>query len=177
MLRECQLLTEKSREMIWLLIIFCMAVAISPLMWIKASPRQRQIQQCREIARGLSLKVNIQRRPDARESERKLEAVGYWLAWGDSNIPQPWTLHRYSSRGWESQWEGWNWIVDEAPPEWQAQIQNALNLLPADAQAIVVNGSGVGVIWQENGDESTVHKIKDCLTNLKEKGGIFAIEG
>lgn len=163
--------------MIWLLIIFFMAVAISPLMWIKASPRQRQIQQCREIARGLSLRVKLQRRPDARESERKLEAVGYWLAWDDSNIPRPWTLHRYSNRGWESPWEGWNWIVDEAPSEWQPQIQNVLTLLSADVQAIVVNGSGLAVIWQEKGDESRVHIIKECLTTLKENAMNFTVEG
>lgn len=163
--------------MIWLLIIFCLAVAVSPLMWMKVSPRQRQIQQCREIARTLSIRVNLQRRPDARESEQRLDAVCYWLLWDDRCRPQPWILHRYSNRGWQSQWEGWHWIVGEASSEWQPLIQNTLALLPADVSAIVVNNYGVGVFWGENGDQLMVHKIKDCLATLKQKGRNFAIEG
>ena len=156
--------------MVWLLIIFCLAVVLSPLLWMKSSPRQRQITQCREVARSLAINVNIHRRPDARESEQRLDTVFYWLRWRDNKQVEPWVLHRYSSRGWESGFEGWQWISGQASAEWISTIELVVALLPVGVTAIIANKEGIGMVWDERGESSTVREIHHCIEKLREKG-------
>ena len=61
--------------MTWLLIVFGTALVLSPLMWLKQSPHQKRIAELRRQANVASLQVSLHRRPDAREDERRLEAV------------------------------------------------------------------------------------------------------
>jgi len=156
--------------MVWLLIIFCLAVALSPLLWMKSSPRQRQITQCREVARSLTINVNIRRRPDARESEQRLDTVFYWLRWRDNKQMEPWILHRHSNRGWQSDFQGWQWISRQASVEWTPIIELAVASLPSGVTAIIANRQGVGVIWDERGKPSTVEEIHGCIDQLRKKG-------
>ena len=156
--------------MVWLLIIFCLAVVMSPLLWMKSSPRQRQIAQCREVARSLALNVSLHRRPDARDSEQRLDMIFYWLRWKQAVELKPWVLHRFSRRGWESSYQGWRWISGQASLEWEQSIALAVSSLPSGVSAILVNGSGVGVLWDERGDAVAVHKIHNCIETLRKKG-------
>lgn len=156
--------------MIWLLIFLVLAVVISPLMMMKNSLRQRSITHHRDIARKLSIKVSLQRRPEARDSEDRLEAVCYWRPWSVDIKANHWVLHRYSQRGWPSAWPNWYWFQAEAGDDWQLCLQAMLNILPATISAIVVDSSGVGLIWNEHGDEATVHKINTQLESLIKKG-------
>jgi len=154
----------------WLLIIFCLAVALSPVLWMKSSPRQRQITQCREVARSLTVNVNLHRRPDARDSERRLETVFYWLRWQEATDVKPWVLHRFSHRGWESGYQGWRWISGQASAEWDPSVQQALSLLPSGVSAILASGAGIGVLWDERGEAATVREIHRCIERLRKKG-------
>lgn len=156
--------------MVWLLIILCLAVVVSPLMWMKNSPRQQKIKRFRDLARELSIKVSLHRRPEARDSEDRLEAVCYWRPWDGYVKSKNWTLHRYSERGWPSAWKNWQWFQAEASAEWSACLHEMLSKLPDNVSAIVVNNSGVGIYWDEKGDESNVYTIGVCLKGLIEKG-------
>ena len=156
--------------MVWLLILLCLAVVISPLMWMKNSPRQQSIQRFRDIARKHSLKVSLQRRPEARESENRLNAVCYWHPWGADIKPKHWVLHRYSKRGWPSPWQDWHWFQSEASIEWLACVEDVISELPENVSAIVVNSTGIGMFWDEKGEDSTIEKINLCLGSLIEKG-------
>ena len=156
--------------MVWLLILLCLAVVISPLLWMKNSPRQQSIQRFRDIARKNALKVSLQRRPEARDAENRLDAVCYWHPWGADIKPKHWVLHRYSKRGWPSPWQNWNWFEAEASAEWCVCIADIIDALPENVSAIVVNSSGVGMFWDEKGEDSTIEKINLCLGSLIEKG-------
>jgi hypothetical protein len=156
--------------MIWLLILFCLAVAVSPLLWMKSSPRQLQITQFRKLARELGINVNLHKRPEARESEKRLDCMFYWLPWRDSRGVKPWVLHRHSNRGWQSNFQGWRWVDDQADILWATMLAETLNRLPSGATAIIVTRAGVGVIWDERGETPTVHQICDCVEQLRKKG-------
>ena len=156
--------------MIWFLIIFCLAVAVSPLLWMKSSPRQQQITQFRKIARELGVYTNLHKRPEARESEKRLDAMFYWLPWHDRKQVESWILHRYSKRGWESEFQSWYWVDKKASSAWSTIIAEITNSLPSGATAIIVNSAGVGLIWDERGEPSSVHQICDSVKQLREKG-------
>lgn len=156
--------------MVWWLILLCLAVVISPLMWMKNSPRQQRIKRFRDLARTLSIKVSLQRRPEARETESRLDSVCYWRPWNADIKVKSWVLHRHSQRGWPSPWQGWHWFQAEAGTEWSNLLTDSLQILPEGVTAIVINNSGVGLIWNERGEDDTVETIKHSLDNLIEKG-------
>ena len=156
--------------MSWLLIIFCLAVAVSPLLWMKSSPRQQQITKFRNVARELGINTNLYKRPEARESETRLQCMYYWLPWCDRKKVQPWILHRFSNRGWQSEFQNWRWVDNKATASWSTIIDDTLNTLPSGVTAIIVNSAGVGLIWDERGDLSVVHQICESVIQLREKG-------
>lgn len=156
--------------MIWLLIIFCLAVALSPLMWMKASPRQQQVTATRAKARRLSINVNICRQPDAIDSETRLDAILYWLPWQKDTVNQVWVLQRRTRRGWESSFDGWRWVNNEADPSWQQIIELIIQGLPAGISAIVANKEGIGMVWDERGGEDLIDNLHQILINLRKKG-------
>ena len=156
--------------MVWLLIIFCLAVALSPLMWMKSSPRQQQVMMCRKKALSLSIKVNMCRQPDALDSEKRLDAIFYGLPWQQDPLDESWILHRRSRRGWDSCFDGWRWINAEANTAWLETISSTIECFPSGVSAIVANKEGVGVVWDERGDADLVQKLHQCLVNLRKKG-------
>jgi hypothetical protein len=156
--------------MVWLLIIFCLAVAVSPLLWMKSSPRQQQVMACRKKARSLNLNVTICRQPDALDSEKRLDAVRYDMAWQADKSNQSWILHRRSNRGWDSCFEGWRWLEAEADPAWLKIIGTSLETLPLGVSAIVVSQRAIGVIWDERGDADLIENVHYSLNRLRKKG-------
>lgn len=156
--------------MIWLLIIFCLAVALSPLMWMKATPRQQQVMATRAKARSLSINVNICRQPDAKDSETRLDAILYWLPWQKDTVNQVWVLQRRTRRGWESSFDGWRWVNNQADPSWQQIIELIIQNLPAGISAIVSNKEGIGMVWDERGDKELIHNLYQNLIKLRNKG-------
>lgn len=156
--------------MVWLLIIFCLAVAVSPLMWMKSSPRQQQVMANRKKARSLTINVNICKQADASDSEDRLDAIFYWLDWQQDNLNESWVLHRRSNRGWESCFDGWRWINQEADKAWLEVIGSIIDDLPSGVSAIVTNKQGIGVVWDERGDGVAVNNLHQYLIKLRDKG-------
>jgi hypothetical protein len=156
--------------MVWLLIIFCLAVAVSPLMWMKSSPRQQQVMVNRKKARSLTINFNICKQADASDSENRLDAIFYWLDWQQDNLNESWVLHRRSNRGWESCFDGWRWINQEADKAWLEVIGSIIDDLPSGVSAIVTNKQGIGVVWDERGDGVAVDNLHQCLIKLRDKG-------
>ncbi len=156
--------------MIWLLIIFTLAVVVSPLLMMKSSPRQQQISSCRQAARSLSISVNLHPQPDARETEKRLVTTLYWLPWQTERRPKPWVLHRCSDRGLHSRWSNWYWLPNRAGSQWEDVLDDVLCQLPSGVTAVVLNNSGVGVTWDERSDSAVVSTLHSCIERLQKKG-------
>ena len=155
--------------MTWLLIVFGTALVLSPLMWLKQSPHQKRIAELRRLASLASLQVSLHRMPDAREDERRLEAVCYRLPWQDTDCRQDWVLQRISSRGWPSEYQGWFWMAQDAGEQWDDLLAATVSNLPEGVGAVVASAQGIGVIWDERGDQSELNQICDFLHRLREK--------
>ncbi|MGB0449407.1 MAG: hypothetical protein ACPGF6_02365 [Porticoccaceae bacterium] len=167
--------------MTWLVILFGVAVVVSPLMWFRQSPRQKLITELRRAANSMGLQVSLHRRPDAREDETRLECVCYRLAWLDDSSRQNWVLHRHSKRGWKPDSPvlssaGWLWTIAEAAPEWAATLEETVADLPSGASAIVANKAGIGIIWNERDDAADLEKVAQNLKKLQQIAKKFADE-
>ena len=162
--------------MTWLLILFGIAIVISPLMWFRQSPRQKLITELRRTANSMSLQVALHRRPDAREDETRLETVCYRFPWPDDSCRQSWVLHRSSNRGWESEISGWLWTIAQAKYEWREILEQCTAELPAGVSAIIANNAGIGVIWNERDDATDLQKIAQNLKKLQQTAKKFADE-
>jgi hypothetical protein len=165
--------------MTWLLILFGVAIVVSPLMWFRQSPRQKLITELRRTANSIGLQVSLHRRPDARDDESRLESVCYRLPWLDETCRQNWVLHRYSNRGWEfdnadANSRGWRWTIAEASPLWRPLIEEVVADLPTGVSAIIANKAGVGMIWNERDDASDLQNIADKLRKLQQTAKKFA---
>jgi hypothetical protein len=153
--------------MAWLLIIFIIAVVVSPLMWFKQSPYQKRLAELRSGAAAVNIRVSLHRRPDARESETALETVCYKMRWEGSDGQRNWVIHRFSGRGWESPWTGWQWVQSEADLSWHEILLEILPELPLNVTAIIATEADVGAIWSERGDHHDLLKIAESLGKLK----------
>ena len=160
----------RRNSMVWLLIIFCLAVAVSPILWMKSSPRQQHITDCRKKARGLSINVNLRHCPGAPEAEQRLDTVYYWLPWLEAKKVQGWILQRSSRRGWDSLFTDWRWVNNEANKEWYEVINFCLSELPEGVTTIQVSNEGVGLVWDERGAIDLIDKIHISLLELRQKG-------
>ena len=154
--------------MTWLVIIFAIAVVLSPLMWFKQSPRQKRISQLRSAAAGLNLQVSLHRRPEARETEGALSSVCYKIRCGQESPHSAWVLHRFSTRGWASHWEGWQWFNHQADGSWSDVVEDIVKDMPEGVSAIIMQSTSVGMIWDERGDEEQLGQIAKKLMQLKQ---------
>ena len=155
--------------MSWLLIVLLVAIVLSPLMWLKQTPRQQQITTLRAQARQAGIQVSLHRRPDAREDETRLESVIYFLPWLKPDQAHEWVLHRFSARGWDAQFPGWRWTLKEASPEWSSSLAPLLLELPEGVTAIVASPRGIGFIWDEKGDQNQIARFADGLRQLQKR--------
>jgi hypothetical protein len=153
----------------WLLIGLCVILALSPLVWLKPSSHQKRVAELRRQAGILSLHVNLRCRPDARDGETQLDSVCYRLPWLSEGHNDNWVLHRYSQRGWESHCDGWRWFSNQADPSWATSLSKMVTQLPFGVSALIANREGIGVIWDERGDQSDIRQIFDCLQLLRQE--------
>ena len=154
--------------MIWLLIAGVILTILSPLLWMRSSPRQKHIDHLRSSARTAGVQVILHRRPDARDDEVRLETVCYRLPWRGLKVADHWVIHRYSQRGWESLFSGWRWFQGEAENGFFQSLDEAIVCMPESVSAIVCNASGIGVTWGEREDTQAVVTICARLSDLRE---------
>ena len=155
--------------MSWLLILFIIAVVISPLMWLKQSPHSKRMTELRGLANTLSIQVSLHRRPDAREDEKALEAVCYRMPWLQRDCDQSWVLQRFSQRGWDSHCEGWRWTHHQADPVWDSLLGEIIPQMPSGVTGVIANRVGIGLIWDERGNAQDLKKMSENLQALRKK--------
>lgn len=153
--------------MTWLLIIGVMGLAISPLLWMRSSPRQKHLESLRRYARTQGVQVILHKRPEARDSETRLEAMCYRLPWRDVSVPQDWVLHRYSQRGWAAPIEGWFWFRGEPSIDSEELLAEFVCELPDSATAIICSAAGIGLIWRELESLETLERLCALLVKLR----------
>jgi len=146
--------------MIYLLIIFVLALAVAPLLHFAPSKHQRRIARLREFAALQGLFVEFRSIPEATLSSAELSghAPGKTIYYG-LRIPATGRSRRESG-AWLNGEQGWRSIPrGGAVP---AQFEK----LPPGIFAASVDPGSWGIYWQEAGDEVEIAVISNVLSSL-----------
>ncbi len=157
--------------MLWLLMFFLLVVAISPLMMMRQSPRQRRHSALRSAALGRGVKVSLVARPDGRASGSRghggQQYARYWLALEKPQQAAGAVLHRIDDNGWESAYPGWVWRDKASDRRRDPVLAELIAQLPVGVLALSWDGGSVGAIWDERGELDDIGALCDRLTALK----------
>lgn len=140
----------------WWVILF-IAVALSPLVWLRPSPRQRDQMAVRLAARRQGLGMQL-----AQED---------WPYWMEERAPARCAqYHRPRRQGGDS-WCFWQvtpglWQDRWREPCSDAQLLSQLSRLPGDAYKIEANRQMISLFWGEQGGEPALQTVAAVLAEL-----------
>lgn len=139
--------------MSYLIIAAVILLAITPIFWLKPTPRQRQLEALRYAAQRTGFQVRLAARPGVKIGPPRLDVALYFLPWTepvDQRDPEAcrWLLVRQSFEGQWSPWEGWRWLTP-GPASLREAIAEVLPLMPESACALEASSLGVGFYWDE----------------------------
>jgi hypothetical protein len=139
--------------MSYLLIVFVVMVALSPLLSMLPSKRQRQLADLRQAAASAGLYVELLPTPVAADAPREV-LYGCRRQRGDK--PSSGRV-RYQRE--EAQWRA-------IARTWPAERLELLPELPAGVSEIREDGTGISVIWDEQGAPEDVEMIARILRRM-----------
>ena len=135
----------------YLLILFVVMVALSPLLSMRPSPRQRKIAALRESAALGGLNVMLLDHPEPAPESGPQPFYRRLRRGDDPRLPA--RTHCALQNGC--------WTVVQGQPN---GTQLALLAdLPEGVSALVADAGGVGVFWNEQGETSDVERLGQCL--------------
>lgn len=158
--------------MTYLLIVLVMAIIVSPMLWLRQTPRQKLISAMRQAAAREGFHIRLVNPPDAREGEGHLEYVSYTLPWRGKTPQEPlprmekWLLVYETRRGDPSPWTGWQWLGREANPAINDVIGNVIGKLPTGVKGLEASAAGLSIYWQERGEVADIAIMGEQLSTL-----------
>ncbi len=148
--------------MIYLLIIFVIALALAPLLHMVPSKYQRRVARLREFAALQGLFVEFRSVPDGAltAAESAGHTPGKTIYYG---LRHPTTGRMDRSRAaWVYSDQGWRSL-----PRGRA-VPTSLESLPSTVFAVSRDEGSCGIYWQERGDELEIRQIQQVLNRLIE---------
>lgn len=159
--------------MSYLIIALVLLLAITPIFWLKPTPRQRQLEALRYAAQRAGFQVRLAARPGTKVDPPRLDVALYLIPWTrpvDQRDPAAcrWTLVSQSFEGKWSPWEGWRWLTPE-PSSLREVIAEVLPLMPESACALEASSLGVGFYWDERpaDPEATLPVMLPAMQSLR----------
>ena len=159
--------------MTYFLIIFVLMIIISPLMWLRQTPRQKLTIDMRKKATNLGMIVKLSATADSRKEKKRLNCVTYKLKWHPESVElsglniEDWTLIKSNKRGEISVWPGWRWLDGQPSHKIMNKIELVIKKLPISVSALQVRSDGLLVYWNEEGDAVDVNNIYESLLILR----------
>lgn len=144
--------------MTWWIVILLIGLALSPLAWLRPSPRQRGQIEMRLAARRLGLGMQL--------------AQQEWPHWLPFNPPAHCAqYHRGRRAGHSDVWSYWQiapgeWINQWREPCADTEVLARLVELPADVYKVEAGRQMIALYWGERGDQSDLQKVVRVLAEL-----------
>ncbi|MBD3896310.1 preprotein translocase subunit YajC [Halomonas sp. ML-15] len=136
----------------WLLIAFIVALIVSPVMWLKPSPKQKRVMRLRAHAAKAGVRVKLAAPP--------LHAAGKLMPsyrWGyPKERPGPRFVavrETAASNVLKSVCHGWRWRIEPLRPLPEAihrRLEALLTRLPQDALVLESDEHGLTLWWYES---------------------------
>jgi len=148
---------------IYLLIIFVIALALAPLLHVVPSKYQRRVARLREFAALQGLFVEFRSVPDGTltVAESAGHSPGKTIYYGlrfptTGRMDRPRAAWVYSEQGWRSLPRG-------------GAVPIVLEGLPSAVFAASRDEGSCGIYWQERGEEPEIRQIHQVLNRLIEE--------
>ena len=151
----------------WIIVFVIVTIAVTPVIGLRGSNRQKKIVKMRRRARDLGMQVNLHRRPDAEDDDRDLDFVCYKLLWKTDLVADSYVLHCCSARGLDSSVSGWRWFNGKPDPELAAVFESVISDVPDSTVGILCDQIGIGIIWKENTTIGVVDSIHMMLLQMQ----------
>lgn len=150
----------RTTAVIYLLIIFVLALALAPLLHVVPSKYQRRVARLRELAALQGLFVEFRSMPDGALSaaESAQHSPGKTIYYG-LRIPASGTMDRPRA-AWVKSDLGWRSLPRGGV------VPAALADLPRAVFAASCDEGSWGIYWQEDGEEPEIRKICGVLNDL-----------
>jgi hypothetical protein len=156
--------------MTWLIILFAMLLAISPVLWLKPSPRQRRVARLREAAMKVGVVVKLESPP--LHDERGVMPAYRWPY--PPRRPGPdFVLVReeQAADALASFGHGWRWRIEPLrplPEAAKACLEALVTRLPKDALVLESRASALTLWWWESQDFPRFSTYLDDFTALRD---------
>jgi hypothetical protein len=141
--------------MTWWIVLLLVGAALSPLVWLRPSPRQRGQMELRLAARrqGLGMQLGQQEWPHWLEVQPPERCAQY---------------HRGRRAGRRDSWAYWQTAPGRWCNQWREPCVDALMLerlcsLPADVYKVEASAQMVSLYWGERGGEAELRKVAEWL--------------
>ena len=146
--------------MIYLLIIFVLALALAPLLHVLPSKYQRRVARLREFAAVNGMFVEFRHIPEGALSaaESAGHQPGRTIYYG-LRIPASGRMER-RRRAWVYGEEGWR-----SMPRGRS-VPAPLADLPEGVFSMSIDEESCGIYWQESGEEAEIEKIYGVLERI-----------
>lgn len=146
--------------MIYLLIIFVLALALAPLLHVVPSKYQRRVARLREFAALQGLFVEFRSVPDGTltAAESLGHSPGKTIYYG-LRIPATGRMDRPRA-AWVNSDQGWRSLPRGGV------VPSALEELPRTVFAASSDEGSCGIYWQEGGEEAEIRQIQQVLNRL-----------
>ena len=136
--------------MAWVLIIFVIFVALSPLLSMRPSRRQRHIADLRQQAAIGGMLVQLQPLPQTTDSGLRPFYSRRRVRQEDQARPS--VIYRRTAQGWLS-----------AQQKIAPRVRPLLAAMPAGVSHVSDTDLAVGAFWDENGSEDDLQQIDKLL--------------
>ncbi|QTP59856.1 preprotein translocase subunit YajC [Billgrantia antri] len=167
--------------MVWLVILAAMLLMISPVMWLKPSPRQRRIVPLRNAAAKAGVRVVLEKPP-----LHGIETAMPGYRWSyPAAAPGPHFLLVRASEASDLLKPcvaGWRWRIEplrSLPQAAREPLEALLTRLPQDALVIESNESAITLWWWESqtAERFTTYlddfrRLRDALAGRADRGGV-----
>lgn len=146
--------------MSYFIVALVVAAVLGPVMWLRPSPREQQLQRLRSQARQEGLHVHLRAvPPNHGEGDRVVEPaiMAYIRPWSEqerkSHLPAKFTMPFF-----DEQWQDYRsrGIIS----------QELLGGLPDSCRMLEVNSEGLIVYWRERGDEARITKMASAMEQM-----------
>lgn len=164
--------------MVWVVIAIALMLMISPVLWLKPSPRQRRIVPLRNAARKAGVTVKLEKPPLHGET---VAMPGY--RW-DYPVERPgprFVLVRdaEASEALKPYLAGWRWRIEPLrplPESARKPLEALLMRLPQDALVLESSEHGITLWWWESQNAERFgtyledfRRLRDALTGLPDQ--------
>lgn len=144
--------------MTWWIVVLLVGAALSPLVWLRPSPRQRGQMALRLAARRMGLGMQL--------------AQQDWPHWLASSPPASCAqYHRARQGGHKDSWSYWQaapgqWLNQWREPCVDARVLEQLRGLPVDVYKVEAGPQIIALYWGERGGEAELRLVAELLAQL-----------